>query len=42
MFHRVRHVFKPAEFTLTIFTKPRVRGKIMLLASLPPVFAYTK
>jgi len=35
MFCRVRHVFKPTEFTLTIFTTARVCGKVILLPSLP-------
>lgn len=35
MFCRVRHVFKPVEFTLTIFTKSRLCGKIISLSSLP-------
>lgn len=39
MFCRVRHVFKLVEFTLIIFTKLRVCGKIISLASLSLVSA---
>jgi hypothetical protein len=39
MFCRVRYVFKPVEFTLIIFTKSRVCGKIIPLVSLSLVSA---